>query len=560
MKVELQLNCTGGWVDYTKFTDLTRFTRELSLNKDNDPQKEVTGTIAFFGTAYTLVYGHLINSPNMYSNSVCIRVTDNVCTGNVYLFKIDNKNLKWCDDEGCEMQFDMAGIEPELDCIRNTPISDNTNNVFDQFGPIVHPRFRYCDVVKPTLFFGFIMALAQLVDMILLILVPIIAFLNLLGANINWNNPTGNALSNCTRAWPAPYISTYIYNACNICGMTVNASTMPIFFSTTNPLSPSNPNEYYYATLLTAYAKKGVPVNGTQSYIPNNAPSWTLTRFLSIIKPIWNARWFINGSSIYFHRKDLIGDMIWGTAPTIDFTTQPDKGNLLEGVCFEWNGEGKPKRLYYTWKPDSTDAVGNEVMNRYRGEFIDGTGNPNYTEAIETQIEEISTCGFVLDGNDSAYDIYVGGNTGIFDFAIKTTTDTLQYAKIICHDPTTSAADAKAMKVLYQPYQIFSSFDDDEPNTPGLIAFFCRYMNYPMSFAPDQNGLSLNLWQYHAIDAPTPNKKTNIAFQFKLNYCCQYANLNIYQKVKMKDGSIGEINKVVFDHETRSITVNGNLL
>jgi hypothetical protein len=143
---------------------------------------------------------------------------------------------------------------------------------------------------------------------------------------------------------------------------------------------------------------------------------------------------------------------------------------------------------------------------------------------------------------------------------LKTTTDTLQYAKIICHNPATSAADAKAMDVPYNPYQIFPSFDDDNPSAGGITPFTCRYMNYPMSFAPDQNGLSLNLWQYHAIDAPTPNKKTNIAFQFKLNYCCQYANLNIYQKVKMKDGSIGEISKVVFDHETRSITVNGNLL
>jgi len=556
MKVELQFNCTGGWLDYTDSSDLTRFTRELSLDQNKDPKKVLTGTIAFFGDAYTAVYAHLISSVNMYSNSVCIRVTDNTCTGYVYLFKIDNKNLKWCDDECCEMQFDMAGIEPELDCIRNTPISDNTNHVFDQFGPIVHPRFRYCDVFKPTLLFAFLMSLASFVDMVLLVLIPIIAFLNALGANINWQNPVGNALSGCTRAWPAPFISTYIYNPCNICGLNVDASTAPIFFSTTNPLSPLNPNEYYYATLLTAYTKKGVPVNGTQSYIPNNAPSWTLTKFLSIIKPIWNARWFIWNNKVYFHRKDLIGGLIWGNTPVIDFTTESDKANLIEGVCFEWNGEGKPKRIYMDWQKDATDAIGNEVMNRFRGEYLDTSGNPNYTEAIDMEVREISTSGFVGDSSDSQYDNVLTQSLSLSVVgAIKATTDTLQLAKIVCYDPTTSFADAKTMKVLGSSYWSLPEFQDDD-NSP----LFTYYYNYPMSFSPDQNGLSLNLWQYHAIDAPSPDKKTNIAFQFKLNYCCDYGTLNIYQKVKMKDGSIGEIEYVQFDHENRSITVRGNLL
>jgi len=411
------------------------------------------------------------------------------------------------------------------------------------------------------------MTLAGIVDVIVVALNnSIIPFLNFLGASINPIQTLDNLLSGCARGWPSPFIRTYIDNVCTICGATADSTTMPVFYSLWNPLQPITSNPYYNATLLTAYVKKGVPMNGTQSYIPNNAPSWTLTRFLSNMKGIWNARWFINNNKIYFHRKDLIGDLIWGSTPVLDFTTEADKSKLLEGVCYEWNGEGKIRRLYMTWKPDQTDAVGTEALSRFRGEFLDTSGNPNYTEAEEVNIEEFSTASFIGDGQDSAYDWWVfssiigiqnnWANGGI----LKSTTDTLQYAKILIYDPAYPLNDSRTLAINYTFYANMFGFIDDDPNFNNFLFSSANYFNNPMSFSPEQNLFSRNLWQWHEIDAPAPDKKTNIAFQLKLNYCCQYANLNIYQKVKMKDGSIGEINKVVFDHETRTITINGNLL
>lgn len=566
MKVELQLNCTGGWVDYSSSTDLSRFTRELSLDNTNDPQKRVTGTVNFFGTAYSVVYGHLISSPNMYSNSVCIRVTDNTCTGYVYLFKIDNKNLKWCDDEGCEMQFDMVGIEPELDCIRNTPISDNTNHVFDQFGPIVHPRFRYCDVFKPTLVFFFVMGAVSALDLLITFYQNLIATLNsLLGLGLPIPPLLGSLLAGCELGWPAPFVRTYVDNVCTLCGITADAVTAPILYSTTNPFVPAESNQYYNMTLLTAYAKKGVPMNGTQSYIPNNAPSWTLRRLLSNLKPVFNARWFFWNGKIYFHRKDLLGNLVWGTTPVLDFTTDADKKNILEGVCYEWNGEGKNKRVFITYANDSTDAIGNETRNRYNGEYIDPSGNPNYTEAQDTEVNEYGATSFVLDGNDTAYDsVLLNSIAGIlgttFPGCLKTTTDTNTLAKLIIYDSSTPIADARSVKDSMTNYISFPQFQDEDTQAGVIVTSQTSFYNYPMSFSPQAAGIKNNLWLYHYIDMPQPNKKTNIAFQFKLNYCCQYSTLNLYQKVKMKDGSIGEIDYVQFDHETRTITVRGNLL
>lgn len=563
MIVELQLNCTGGWVDYSKWVNITRLIRELSLNTDNDPQKEQTGTIELFGDAYTFVEANLISGPNMYSNSMCVRITDNVCSGAVYLFKIDNKNLKWCDDNGCTMEFEMQAYEPELDCIRNTTIADNTNHVFDQFGPIVHPRFRYCDVFKPTLIFAFLLTLISIVDAVLQFLNVLLTIIPGL-PNIP---PIAGSVSGCLRAWPAPYISTYITNVCTLCGLTSDITTNPIFHDTQNPLNPALPNPYYYATYLTSFTKQGVPVNGTQSYIPANQPSQTLDKFLGELKEIWNARWFIYNSKVYFHRKDLIGDLIWGTTPALDFTGD-DAKKLIQGVCFSWNGQGKLKRLYMAYEKDAIDAVGNESLSRFNGEYIEPSTNVNYTEPVEVRIESVGSASFVFDGIDPSYDNLLI-NTFIpasqFEQALKTTTDTNNLAKILIYDPASPIQNARAVYADYTDYVNLPEFQDDGGISNSWMWY---YLNYPMSFAPNQNfnpalGASStngNLWQYHEIDVPSPSKKTNIAFEFTLQYCCEFSTLNLYQKVVMKNGDIGEISSVEFDHFNRTINVKGNLI
>lgn len=563
MKIELQLNCTGGWVDYTKWVNITKLTRELSLDENDDPQKEQTGTIELFGDAYTFVANNLISGPNMYSNSMCIRITDDACTGYQYFFKIDNKNLKWCDDNGCSMEFEMQGYEPELDCVRNTAISDNTNGVFDEYGAYTHPRFRYCDVTKPTLFFAWIMYFANIFDLLVNFVNTVIYILQVVFPSLQpFNNPS-NLLGGCNRAWPSPYLRTYIDNVCTICGLTANATTAPPLYSLTNPFTPAEGNQYYYATLLTAYTKKGVSVNGNKLYIWNNRPSWTLDAFLGHLKGLWNARWFVNNGKVYFHRKDKIGELIWGNTPVLDFTTD-DAKKLLQGVCYMWNGQGKVKRLYMKYGNDSSDAIGNELLNRFNGEFLDTSGNPNYTEKIERENGQFGAQSYVRDLNDSLYDWILinavsDANTGIVG-PLKTTTDTCNLAKVIIHNSATPLLDARALATPYAPYQTLPEFQDDDNFVNSLTPLTGYVYNYPMSFSPQQAGINNNLWQYHYIDAPSPNKKTNIAFEFTLQYCCEFGNLNIYQKVKMKNGDIGEISSVTYDHFNRTINVKGNLI
>lgn len=81
-----------------------------------------------------------------------------------------------------------------------------------------------------------------------------------------------------------------------------------------------------------------------------------------------------------------------------------------------------------------------------------------------------------------------------------------------------------------------------------------------MSFSPDADAVQQNLWEYWQIEVPSNSKKTNISFNFKLNYCCRYNSLELYQSVLFENGDSGEINNIEFNFANREITVKGNLI
>ena len=86
-----------------------------------------------------------------------------------------------------------------------------------------------------------------------------------------------------------------------------------------------------------------------------------------------------------------------------------------------------------------------------------------------------------------------------------------------------------------------------------------------MSFDHEADNVSgsgfRNLWQFHQIDAPDATKKSNIDIDFKLQYCCEYNTLEIYQTVLLKDGvTEAEIYSIDFDHsDKREILIKAKL-
>lgn len=570
MKVEFSLNCSGTFTDYSDSVDVSRLLVNKQLDASNDPIKSQTGSIEIFGDAYTFFFDNIINSPNIYSNSICVKITDDVC-GGVQNFKIGNQNLKWCEDGECRLNLEMEVLEPTLDCIRSTLIADNSTILFQQYpGPgIIHPRFRYCDIIKPTWFFGIMVTFFNSFDLFILLLNSIIITLNsgfnIINGILGTSLPTIGTINfltdkwlGCGRGYPAPFIRTYIDNVCDVCTATIDDVKAPILYDEASP--------YFQACLLTAYSKKGVDMDGNMDYIPNNKPSWTLDQLFSKIKDFWNARWFILGDDLYFERKDKIGALIWGVGVfAIDLTTDEDKEHLLGNVCFTYNGEPKLRRINMNYSTDASDNIGNETQSRFNGEYLYSGSNPNYTGSKVVTMNDFGSTSFVLDGQDSLYDANITQAVGSvlgglkWGGCLKTQGDTLQYAKILIYDTLSPIEDARTQGIPYLPFATLPEFEDDNALNFPIGYSDLSYYNAPMSFALGANGIANNLWNYHYIDIPDDAKKTNIGFELTMEFCCQYSVLDLYQSIKFENGWEGEIAFIEFNYAERKISIKGNI-
>ena len=581
MKVEMRLNCTGAWTDYSPYVEVTSLKVSKSLSATNDPQKAQTSSIEADSVAYSFIHTNLFVSADRYSNSICVKITDTGCSYSQE-FQIDNRDIKWCDGNVCKIEVDLTEYNPTIDCIRNTELWYNATGEFDSYPTSgnPHPRFRYCDVVKPTFIYGFIIAFASAVSAAIiainaalqLLTGAVIWLLNIFGANLSVPQigfGLVETLVGCDRAFPAPYVRTYISNVCDTCNLYVDDYTAPwlyntVYFDGTNYVD----NPYYYLCLLTAYTKKGVDIDGAKDFIQANAPSWMLDEFLSKLKDVFNARYFIKSNGyLYFERKDLIGELLWGSGYALDFTGT-DITYLLSDVCFQWNGKGKPKRITYRYGTDPSDNIGNELLSRFNGEYLDSSGNPNYTDKIELNAIDFGAVAAVYDGQDATWDEFLISVPGVsidFRACLKTQGDTLGAAKLVIYDTGTDITDARVIKAPYIPYIGVPAFDDDT-NTASILNPGVEYnVNYPLSFDPDADDAGTpygyrNLWMFHGIDQNDATAKTNIGFEFTLQLCCAHTTLDIYQKILFRDGvTEGEITSLDFDYAKREVLIKGNL-
>ena len=569
MQVGFSLNCSGTFTDYTDFVDVTALKMTKSLDEQNDPQKSITSDIECYGDAYTFIRTNIIDSVNLYSNSICVQVTDDDC-GNVFQFKIETKNLKWCDGDICKISMALVEYNPVIDCVKNTVISDNTNGEFQEF-PVSgnpHPRFRYCDVIKPTFLFGFIITFVNAVSALLasinfVLLVTFGPIINTINAFFGTSYAIPaipdpfSSIVGCNRLYPAPFVRTYIDNVCTLCGVTVDDTTDTIFHEVTS--------NYYNTALLTAYTTKGVKDTSTKDYIINNRPSWTLFDLMSKLKIPFNGRFFFkNNLDLHFARKDLIGVQLWGATPTVDVSDMgADNTNLLGNVCYQWNGEGKPSRINMKYSADMSDNIGNELLSRFNGEYL-SPANPNYNTPVEKITPDFGAQSFVLDGKDTVWDANLVNAIGPmlagfnYDGVLKTQGDTLQLAKLIIWDGI-SMTDSRPFSDAWIPYLALPAFADDDGGFFPVSASDLFNYNFPYSFDPDADLISSgNLWQFHSIDIPSASKKTNISFEYKLQMCCAYMSLELYMSTQFNTDE-GEINYIEYDFARREILIKGNL-
>lgn len=468
------------WQQYGQFIDVTDYVSDLTAFKiifteDRDdagtvtpgafqPKITASGNLQFEGLAYQLIKQWLIDDVSASLNAIAVHV-EHVGCGTYKDLSIKASDLIFCDDENKTCTFDVILKQRDmaLHCIQNTLITDNHQGWFPEGSQIPdngkkHPRFSYCNEIRPNgqlvmmwyvgavtwavtgLFLIVIMMainaiLVGIVYPIIAVINAIIAVVNVFGAGLAPLNypklldPLGVIedyeikfieSAGCGREHPAPLIRDYISNVCSKCGVTVDAATAPIFFSTTYSTQTSDKswrkgeNPYYNACYFNAPVKRGIrrvenispfgnnPVNNYSFWIPENSPFMTGDMFLDHIKGMFNAEWRVKNNTLYFQRKDF-----WtSAAPVFDFNIgSPDRLKLLEGICFE-----ATELKYYAsckgiYDTDGIDTPGNEArvpMNGYPVVFGKTEENPNFNGILD-KTQQFGATKFRLDGHATDY-------------------------------------------------------------------------------------------------------------------------------------------------------------
>lgn len=473
-------------------SDLERFALTITSDRDDSGtstpgafQQQITSSsnLVFEGAAYLLLKQWLIDDISAPLNRVLVKV-EHVGCGTYEDLTIRGKDLVFCDDVNKLCTFDVVLKQDDqtLRCVQNTLITDNHLGWFPTDSQIPangkkHPRFSYCNEIRPNALLVFLWSIGVVVWVILavflvaiytiinaLIIVlniiigvinAIIAVVNTFGAGLNpipyeplldygdiVDDFTDKFIESagCGREHPNPLIRDYIYNVCTKCGLDVNdlPTTVSIFFAPNITVQDSDKatkaiqNPYYNACLQHAPGAKGIrrveyisliggnQYDTTSFWIPENSPIYTLDVFLDLIKGVWNAEWRVTNNKLYFQRKDFY---ING-GHVLDFTVNgADRNKLIEGICFEPNDVKLPASCIGIYSEDAIDVCGNEAkgrMNGYPIVFGKTDENPLFNGMLD-KTTQLSATKFRFDGASTDYisdALQVAINSKIFNLLL----------------------------------------------------------------------------------------------------------------------------------------------
>jgi len=457
-----QLHPVSGTVPVPNYFDITEDvanldTLQLTWTKERDQQgvvsagamfskKTASSNILIENNAYQFIKEWLIDHVAAPLNAIDVRIIDTSC-GRYEDWIIKAKQVTWCADEICEFSVTIQQKDPALQCMQTTIISDNWQGWFQSEPTKKHPRFVYCNEVKPNGMMIVLWWLMSLVFTILILLTPIIntiiAIINVVIAIINaiawltgqdpvdylsFFNPLDLAesffmeSSGCGRVHPAPLIRDYIDNVCKKCGIYVDGITSPLTHSTTLNIDLSSDrqvkqrdNPYYNATYLHAPIKRGIRIfrglfnndpNLTDYYITDNRPPISLDMFLDELKGAFNHEWRltnVNGvtPTLFFYRKD---QFTTGAALYNFQDNAEDRNKILQGMCFSWLDKRQYAYMRGLYADDAADTCANAALG-YMNDLIpmgDKTNNPNYEGELDKTVQFGGTR-FRLDGASEDY-------------------------------------------------------------------------------------------------------------------------------------------------------------
>lgn len=368
-----------------------------------------SNTLSFSGVAYSYIIDRLIDSPTANSNSVEMRIFATCCKASdgspLLLFSglISRRDISFCEfgTEQCSVSvtaLDNSVVADKIRCVRDTIIHARvgpygvTSNGEDTAR--VRRFFAYYEETRPysfayfTFYIGLYLivlsaAILLLIDIVTRILnfisfgaVPLISFAD--------NRAAILALFFKKRFRTAPFINSYLQNACTLCQLALRS---PLF---------ENGGTFYNLTRLDAPTLESGRDgrNEFRVWQDFNRPNITFAQLFTSFREL-NIGYAVTDTELIFDRLDRLQNMVW-----IDFAARRDD---IISLCYEPNDTVQPAGEVFKFADDGTDKVGNESNRLWSGDVVDYNTpiNPILSGIRQTTIQ-YGTARFIDDGGSSA--------------------------------------------------------------------------------------------------------------------------------------------------------------
>ncbi len=581
IKIEINGVLITGRIDGTESFEVTL--REN--DQDGTIAKSFSSELTFYDDGYNILKTFFIDDPNGFANSVDVKVFDDCCLKEVFKGVIKGDSIDWCEP-GCYISANIVEEKPELNCLKSTIIWDNHAGFLN----VDRPAIRYCIENRPAFIQFVIVWLAYIVNAVLFsLLVPLLVVVAVLSGIVwlvctiacalpgtdctqsdcndsNFSNPVEaveqlleafqevrELVIPCGRFHPSALVRDYIQNVCDKCGLTFQSSILN---------DPSSP--YYYTLLFSAQVHKGRKRNETNfTLISENLPVETLETLMNnVLKPTFNANFWVVGNTLIFERKDYFtGVSVW-----VDAEQLYNDGRIIDNkVCFSWQDRERWAFGRFEYQPDAQDYIGNEANPRFN-DIVDF--NVPYSPAQSGQLEvqlPLSAARFRGDGiEQDVYDYFANVLGGVVDWFfggvfsqsekyLLLNNDTAFNYKLLIWNPSTGGTEARI-----QNYYSDAFCGGSVSYGEGYIGEDDRF-NYPFWF---REGFNNNLYSlFHYIDDPRNplTKQFDFNFQFEFD-CAEFESFDFTKSVRLiKAGSpaFGIVNEVKVDFAKRIISVSG---
>ena len=384
-----------------------------------------TGELTFYGDAYEVIRDTIILATAPHLVKVPILIYSDACPDQPFIGYIEGGNVDWCEISDGKVEcsakatiVDGSALSEKLACVRNTIIWKRTlkfqSNEISR-GEDTTRQARYLPfciqssqpfLFELTLLFFWVMRFVLrpilfVVGVVVTVLNKIIEAINTIPfapnlplIDFDGNDDTSifdefretmDALeektTGCGAKHKTPFVSSYIQNVCDICGLTLQSSIL------------STGGTYYDLMRLDAARYSTLPEyqsDKIEATFLKNAPNLNGAQCLDQLKRNFNWDWWIEGDTLLIEPLGELTGFVW--------FSQGD-GTVVKSFCIGTTDEDIPAYGVYDYQEDLSDVSGSQVRNDWV-EVVDWNAPPNAVQrGAKQHLIEYSAALFRKDFN-----------------------------------------------------------------------------------------------------------------------------------------------------------------